>query len=457
MALVHRIDPVSWNIVTGIATSDAAEPAHDTNLAARNRPNPGIAHIRVSELDMAESSRQPDRAVSLEVARELAEDEVRRLGLTAKVTHHGCLQRTPMCRLFDADTLMSVGLGKGPSERALAGAYYEALERYYTTADLSPRRVLAPGSIMSAREIAGQPVLSGDQVIQRWAAEFPNEKAACHRYAGQVGAVEYPTFLVDPNYYRAPVEGDTIARYRSMLRYSASLGTAAGATWEEAVLHGLCELVEHDAVSHALLRWHFQGDHRVHAVDPSALSEELRDQLRTAEAAVGGNVAVLDVTSDLGVPAYVAVEDGVGIEYPRSGAGAAVDAGVAASRAIEELAQVANGRTRPQIAADNLSRWPVLARCVRLHATAPRIHRRHVELRSTSTPDTPEEGLEMLVEQLGRRAIPHYVAELTTPDSLIRVAATIAPELERFSLVRMGMPVLPTGRGWTAWREGTPQ
>ena len=44
-----------------------------------------------------------------------------------------------------------------------------------------------------------------------------------------------------------------------MLRYTSSVGTAAGVDRVEAVLHGVCELVEHDALLQAMLSWFIAG------------------------------------------------------------------------------------------------------------------------------------------------------------------------------------------------------
>jgi ribosomal protein S12 methylthiotransferase accessory factor len=61
---------------------------------------------------------------------------------------------------------------------------------------------------------------------------------------------------------------------------------------------------------------------------------------------------------------------------------------------------------------------------------------------------TVESGLDTVTGLLGRHGIHPYACELAPPGSLISVISTIAPGLERFSLVRMGLPVIPTGRGW---------
>ena len=79
-----------------------------------------------------------------------------------------------------------------------------------------------------------------------------------------------------------------------MIRYSSSLGIAAGSTAQEAHLHGLCELIEHDALSHALLRWFIARMPRANVVDVPGPVKPLRD---LAAEAVGSQVLLFDVTT----------------------------------------------------------------------------------------------------------------------------------------------------------------
>ena len=64
---------------------------------------------------------------------------------------------------------------------------------------------------------------------------------------------------------------------------------------------------------------------------------------------------------------------------------------------------------------------------------------------------TVESGLDTVTGLLGRHGIRPYTCELAPPGSLISVISTVAPGLERLSLARMGLPVIPTGRGRDMW------
>lgn len=116
----------------------------------------------------------------------------------------------------------------------------------------------------------------------------------------------------------------------------SSNGAAAGNTVEEAVLQGLLELVERDSVA---LWWHPMC-HRP-AYDLTAWDDPRIAAALTPQQALGTDVWVLDITSDLGIPAAVAVAHGMKqTPAPMMGFGAHIDPVVAVVRALTELAQM---------------------------------------------------------------------------------------------------------------------
>jgi ribosomal protein S12 methylthiotransferase accessory factor len=404
----------------------------------------------------------PYRAVPAARAVEVALLEADRLGLQLRARPIGSPDY-PITRsgLVRDGTELAVGYGKGPGPQGLASAHYEALERYLMSAPDNRRHTTGAASLLTAERVAGQAELCADLVVRRWAEEFAGSLAACVRHEGTRAAPWYPIFLSDPRYFRRPLPGDSTVPYRSLLRYCSSLGTAAGVNRAEATFHGLCELIEHDGLSHALLRWFIGGTVEIDLVDPDDLPDPLRVLHHTAQNAIGRPVYLLDVTTDLGVPVYLAVGEPDGEQAALTGAGASPLAAYAAERALSELVQgnaMAAPDGRPDAAIERLARWPALQDCVRLpirRLLAGRVTR--VRLRDDSDDDpSPQAGLDRLSHLLRERDIDHYVCDLAPPQSLIAVTTTIAPGLERFSLVRLGMPVLPTGRGWSAWTAARP-
>ncbi len=115
-----------------------------------------------------------------------------------------------------------------------------------------------------------------------------------------------------------------------------SNGCAAGSSLEDAVLQGLLELVERDAIA---IWWYNRT--LAPGMDLDAFRDPWIDELRTVHASLDREVWLLDVTSDLGVPAMMAVSrrtDG-SREDIMFGCGAHLDPRVAARRALTELNQ----------------------------------------------------------------------------------------------------------------------
>ena len=369
-------------------------------------------------------------------ALDVAVAEIDRLGLDAAVEWIGPV---PVVRLLRDGAVIATGSGK----RSLVGAYYEALEGFF----LSRRESRPTTRLLDAAYVASQPALAADLVVRRWAHDYPTAVAACSPMRGAGTTLWYPIFLSDPAYHQAPLPGDSVAPYHSFLRYSSSIGTAAGPTVEAATRHAVCELVEHDGLSLAMLRWFVAGDPAIDLVDPASLPARIAELHAEAQAAAEARVHLVDVTTDLDVPVYVAIQDDDSRRPALFGIGAAPTGADAAERALQELVQMSVAERAPSTL-DELRPWPRLLDCAtlpvrRLVADADArivpLRTDHVDVR----------------RRLKHKDIELYAYVLTPQPYTLAVVTVVAPGLERFSLVYAGRPVVPTGRGWTLWTAAT--
>ncbi len=217
-----------------------------------------------------------------------------------------------------------------------------------------------------------------------------------------------------------------------------SNGCAAGNTLEEAILQGFYELVERDAFS---IWWYNRL--RVPAVDLSSFDDEYLASASEQYARYGRDLWVLDVTSDIGIPTFVALsrrpegqtED---IIY---GAGAHADPRIAALRAICELNQCLTwlprpgmGDGRPRID-DPLALWwwrtARLADCSWLAPAAGEPNRKASQYPVIESRDTREdvEHCRALVEARGMEFL---VLDQTRPDIGMPVTRVIVPGMRHF-------------------------
>ncbi len=150
------------------------------------------------------------------------------------------------------------------------------------------------------------------------------------------GPVWVPHQLVHGDYRLPPPPGTSCF-------CASSNGLAAGSEPSEALLHALCEVIERDAVA----LWHASPAARRDAarIDLATVDDPAAAALLARLEAADMAVAVWDVTSDVGVPAFRAeiAERGARLPWfhaaPFAGAGCHPSSGVALCRALTEAAQ----------------------------------------------------------------------------------------------------------------------
>jgi oxazoline/thiazoline synthase len=118
--------------------------------------------------------------------------------------------------------------------------------------------------------------------------------------------------------------------------HTDSNGCAAGNTREEAIVQGFLELIERDAYA----IWWYNRLQRAE-VDLKQFDDSYVRDLQSQFADAGRRLWVLDVTSDLGVPTYVAIMHWMqnGHENIEFGSGAHFDRRIALLRSLTELTQ----------------------------------------------------------------------------------------------------------------------
>jgi ribosomal protein S12 methylthiotransferase accessory factor len=210
------------------------------------------------------------------------------------------------------------------------------------------------------------------------------------------------------------------------LRYCVadSNGNSAGNTIDEAILHGLLELIERD---HVALWWY--NKLRAPAVDLENIGDPWLARLRAYSASQGCVMWALDLTADLGVPVVAAITTvGDGSRFV-VGMGAHLTLHGATVRAATELLQVGGAeprrlhRTRSVQILD-LERHPFV--------------RPDPDRDMISCDDTLECGgdvtdaLSVCRDAIERQSLEILVLDLTRPDIGMPVVKVFAPGLRHF-------------------------
>jgi ribosomal protein S12 methylthiotransferase accessory factor len=223
--------------------------------------------------------------------------------------------------------------------------------------------------------------------------------------------------------------------------WADSNGNAAGNTLEEAILQGLLELVERDAVA---LWWYNRL--RRPAVDLDSLDDPYVQQLCRAYQARGRDLWALDLTSDLGVPVAAAITRRIdhtagGAEEILFGFGAHLDPRLAILRALSEANQVvafaqppyADGGSNGVEFAPEIREWLRTATLAAQPYLAPaEVAPRRLEDFRDHWSDDVRDDVRTCQAVLERQGMEVLVLDQTRPDVGMPVVKVVVPGLRHF-------------------------
>ncbi len=216
-------------------------------------------------------------------------------------------------------------------------------------------------------------------------------------------------------------------------------GLAAGNTLEEAVLHGLLEVVERDALS--LAERHRHPGREIELTSEDGILFELKKRFEDK----GVLVKLWLLDTDLEVPTVVAALDDTVLRDASllvMGAGAHLDPRIAVSRALTEAAQSrvvqihgAREDTDREVVVRNIG-YERMRRMNRYwyEEKEEKITIREIEDKSANT---PYENIRRVLKNLKRARLEHaVVVNLSRPSITVPVVRTLIPGLEVFTLDR---------------------
>lgn len=240
--------------------------------------------------------------------------------------------------------------------------------------------------------------------------------------------------------------------------WADSNGCAAGNTLEEAILQGFMELVERDCVA---LWWYNRLPKT--QVDLDSFNEPYFQNLKEYYQTLNRDLWVLDITSDLNIPAFAAISRRIDreVEDIILGYGVHFDPQIALSRALTEVNQILpnvlrtteDGNTQYPPSADSLAlEWwksATLANQPYLIPdahSAPKVSADYPQLAS----DDLLEDVRLCQQIVEKNGLEMLVLDQTRPDIGLRVAKVIVPGM-RHMWKRLGSGRLyqvPVKMGW---------
>jgi ribosomal protein S12 methylthiotransferase accessory factor len=214
--------------------------------------------------------------------------------------------------------------------------------------------------------------------------------------------------------------------------HADSNGCAAGNTLEEAIVQGFLELVERDAYA----IWWYNRLRRPE-VDLSQFNDSYVRDLQSQLAESGRRLWVLDVTSDLGVPTYVAILHWMqnGQENIEFGSGAHFDSRIALLRALTELNQflsigLMGGGTGEKPSLDGTNPLRLQDHPFLIPSGNPTVQP-NADLKFGPLDNTRQQ-VDACVDIASRAGLDFLVLNQTRPDVEVPVVRVIAPGLRHF-------------------------
>jgi oxazoline/thiazoline synthase len=343
--------------------------------------------------------------------------------------------------------LRSESCGKGVTERqARASALGEAIERHCGVYQGNEERLRASLTSLD------------DEAIDPRSCLLFSDRQYAYRHYWNMGAVQfnyvYEEFDPQAVMNWSPVWAVSSSERKwlptqylyygfdddeeSPVAIADSNGCAAGTSYEDAALQGLCELVERDAVA----MWWYNRAARP-GVDLASLRDPYIDRMQDVYAGLGREIWALDLTSDFGIPVVGAFSRSLNGETEDIliAFGAHLDPRTATLRALTEMNQFlpsvlpgAEG-ARPTFAGDeSFASWCNSAR-VESHPyllpSAAHTPRTAEGWRSLATEDLGDD-LALALGLVEGQGIEVLVLDQTRPDIRLPVVKVIAPGMRHF-------------------------
>lgn len=395
-----------------------------------------------------------EREVAVDVAIASAETVLRGLGLRVvrrAVNLSGFVVHS-MTALDRDGRVVSRSAGKGAGIACEASALFELIEFYAlhrrSSSDDFPRRW------MRADDVAAQAGIEDARLVLHLCDAYKADEIEVelyHELGTGTGCIWYPVSLRNPMYHAGAQGSPFVERFR---HYCTSVGVAAGSTVNEAVLHALCEIVEHDAFSETLLSWYltprrscFKG---AAVVAPHSLPDEL-GFLMDGVRSIGVDPVLCLAERESGPRAFFAINRSSTSVIPEVGLGASLWSAYGAERAIRELAQDTIARrelglhspARDIEVVKALGEWPWMSRAAEM--SVPAFAGTALWPADASERKIGAGGLAGCIAEILSVLGRCYYRPLLSTENVV-VVDVLCPGAETIDRVRHGWPVPPTGR-----------
>ncbi len=390
--------------------------------------------------------------------------QIDRLGLQFKIHWHGLGQwQTAFCFLEKQgqaqEVALDLGKGLNPLQTELS-ACYEALENYLSYQHQFSRRIECV-SVKAIREryittpfrFHKRLLNSRKNTVLPWVIATELIKAP-HHHTQQQAAFLLAT--LDCQYNGLHLTPPDTYDYSKHACYASTNGLASAATYEDAIIHGIAEVIERDAISYFLLDT-FLLKQPLQLIRKNTLPTYLQTLIKKLEITYQEDIFILHLPSRFNVPVYGAVfTRQKQIAIPPKGFGASLNAAYAIERAVLEALQSLHlNEYMPEKCVDlnmtPLREYPILLDCLRYNIMSVVEENCYQWINFNSSETLSElldnsskmNTLNNLIEKIKKQQLSIYINDIVRAENGFSCVNVIIPKTDEFFHVFNECIILP--------------
>ncbi len=379
----------------------------------------------------------------------------KKYNLTVNLIRFDCEYPIYKCYLTDnINQHVYIGGGGGLGAESKASAIFEAAQHYFSThATQINKRTIHFSSIAKMPPLD---YLLQHEFLPKNLMNFPDQELPWLQYESYTDAqlIHYPLVLTEVRLQHLP----ELSAYMNFNWMSHDTGMAIGCDFLEASIHGINEWIEQDAYGLLLLKLFIkQPNEKIHLVNHTTIPENLYRIVKYIEQTFAEELLIVDMTSDINVPAFVVSFTKQKKKFQPIGMGASLSRAYALERAIFEALQshiLYNEKTKKSQLdiANALKKTPLLLSAAKCDLAALIANGEIIPIDFTHIADyahivdlsTQLNKLHELLSRQGFKAFYHCYYQVKNRISCLGI---IIPGLDQFFLVRGGKLIMPKSRG----------
>ncbi len=285
-----------------------------------------------------------ERECSANTAKLYWDECIQSLSLSYKLEHIGRNIVTTVCQLSPAKELplhlnnSLIGIGKGRSfTQSHLSAKYESVQHYLETVYNNPKIELYYFTLEEIK-LNNISILQGEPEEDFYESLLPHKKIAWLKMQSLLqhnSVIHFPIACFDPySVYLSPDDID----YKDKYFLSNDNGSAIGCSQNEALIHGISEIIERDSISLFLIKV-FLCAQKIKIIDQRSLPMHLQKLCAQVEKEIQSAAVIVDLESSFKIKAFAVFAKNPGSDTPYKGYGASLSQNYAIERALLECAQ----------------------------------------------------------------------------------------------------------------------